>query len=247
MRPPRNGPRLYRRNADSRVRRLERSVAAGDPQAHVALLQEYLRMGVLSPERISMAAYLGNPAARAVGLPPPPGPGEVTWVRNSRAHEILDRAAIAPRHATLFAADCATRALVRSAGYGDSPVYAQAHEVIALARAWVLGDGQADPAEAARAMWESPEYRRLDLQGSVPGSWAVKSAEVAGYGARQPPKEWARSLFQYTIWSSEHLGTEGGREPGDPARSAAADQEVLWQDAHLANALLSPSWPMVLA
>lgn len=50
--------------SDSRLRELERQAAAGDVQARARLLAERVRVGDLAPDRLQLAAYLGDPQAR---------------------------------------------------------------------------------------------------------------------------------------------------------------------------------------
>lgn len=47
--------RPYRRNADERLRQLDRAARAGDPAAHQALQQEHLRLGTFTPEWLANA------------------------------------------------------------------------------------------------------------------------------------------------------------------------------------------------
>lgn len=65
---------------DGGLRRLERAAAQGDATARARWLAEQVRRGVLAPERVALAAYLGDPAARSLGSPPrrPPG-GLAAW------------------------------------------------------------------------------------------------------------------------------------------------------------------------
>ena len=52
--------------SDDARRRAERSAARGDPDATVKLLAERLRAGAITSERLELAAYVGDVAARAV-------------------------------------------------------------------------------------------------------------------------------------------------------------------------------------
>lgn len=59
---------------DDRLRSLERAAERGGPAAGAALLSARLRAGLVSEERLRLAAYLGDAgAALLVGPPPPPG------------------------------------------------------------------------------------------------------------------------------------------------------------------------------
>jgi hypothetical protein len=80
---------------DDRLRSLERAAETGEPASGAALHAARLRAGLVSEERLRLAAYLGDPAAvLLVGPPPPPGIfglgsrvrglapwGRPTWVR----------------------------------------------------------------------------------------------------------------------------------------------------------------------
>ncbi len=238
--------RRYRQNADSALRRAERAFRrAGDAESHARYLGELLRAGLITPERVAMAAYLGNRAARSMGFPPPPGPTETTWVYTSRAHEILDRAPITTKHATLFACDVATRALMRVADpeHPDAGVFLWAFRVADTARSWVLGGGGEDPGKAADELWSNTMAERL-RHARAPESFAIDCAINAGYAARKQPKEMARGVITGSIRAAEQYAVPGAVH-GDPGIAEAAFAEIAWQDNHLAVALLSPSWPVV--
>jgi hypothetical protein len=238
--------RRYRRNADAQLRSAERAFQeSGDVESHVRYLGELLRANLITPERVAMAAYLGNRAARAMDFSPPPGPTETLWVYTSRAHEVLDRAPITTKHATLFACDVATRALMRVADpeHPDAGVFLWAFRVINTARSWVLGGGGEDPGKAADELWANPVARRLRNAG-VPEFYALECAMNAGYAARRQPKEHARNVISGSMRAAEQYAAPGSVH-GDPGREEATFAEIAWQDNHLALALLSPSWPVV--
>jgi hypothetical protein len=238
--------RRYRRNADTALRRAERRFQeSGDVESHARYLRELLRAGVITPERVAMAAYLGNPAARSLDIPPPPGPTETTWVYESRSHEVLDRAPITTKHATLFAADVATRALLRTADYGNSDLYLWGYEVIGAARAWVMGVGQADPDAAGEELWSDERVRTLRDR-RTPDYYSLELAMIAGHTARKQPKDTARSLVSTSISAAQQY-VEPHSTYGAPLWTQSMLEEVAWQDNHLAMGLLSPEWPMVLA
>lgn len=52
-------PHLYRRNADLRLREIERRAAAGDPEAQFALWQQRIRVGEISVLDLLFLAHLG--------------------------------------------------------------------------------------------------------------------------------------------------------------------------------------------
>ncbi len=214
-------------------------------ESHARYLRELLRARLITPERVAMAAYLGNPAAKTLNVPPPPGPTETTWVYNSRAHEILDRAPITTRHATLFSCDVATRALMRVADpeHEAAGLFLQAFRVVGTAREWVMGGGGADPEVLAREFWS--EVRDVAYRGDrAPESYAFDCANNAAHMARRQPKDQARSLIQSSLWAAENFAAPGSTH-GHPGRAEAAQREIAWQDNHLAMGLLSVSWPVV--
>jgi hypothetical protein len=61
--------------ADARLRMLERRAAGGDVEARWLLLSERVRVGTLAPERLELAAYLGEEAAVLARPDAPRGPG----------------------------------------------------------------------------------------------------------------------------------------------------------------------------
>ncbi len=66
--------------SDRRLRELERTASQGDLGARARWLTEQLRRGALSPDRLELAAYLGDPAAGAVLERPPQAPARlVEW------------------------------------------------------------------------------------------------------------------------------------------------------------------------
>jgi len=61
--------------SDARLRELEKDAARGEPGAQVRLLVERMRTGGLTQERVELAAYCGDTAARmATGTLCPGGP-----------------------------------------------------------------------------------------------------------------------------------------------------------------------------
>lgn len=60
--------------ADERLRRLGRQAAAGDVGAAASLLRERARLGEVPPLGLEVAAFLGDPAARAAVVAPPAPP-----------------------------------------------------------------------------------------------------------------------------------------------------------------------------
>lgn len=59
-----------RRNTDEALRAREREARDGDPQARARLIAEQLRAGKLTPERVEVASWVGDPAAQLVIDPP---------------------------------------------------------------------------------------------------------------------------------------------------------------------------------
>lgn len=99
--------------SDQRRRRLERAAAAGDLEASAALLIERVRAGDLAPDRLELAAHLGDPAAvQALGRDPlrPPTITIARWVRG--IHPARERQAPWAREAFARAASAAARTTV---------------------------------------------------------------------------------------------------------------------------------------
>lgn len=84
---------------DHRTRDLQRSAQAGDRSAEVLLLRRRLRAGDLSPEGLSLAAFLGHPASRELLAPEAPEvpAGYQDWLEQlrPRGHEVVMRASVA--------------------------------------------------------------------------------------------------------------------------------------------------------
>lgn len=57
--------------SDQRLRELERAASHGDPVDRAAVLREKCRAGLLTQERVELAAYCGDPGARLVEEWPP--------------------------------------------------------------------------------------------------------------------------------------------------------------------------------
>lgn len=84
--------------ADERLRRLGRQAAAGDVGAAASLLRERARLGEVPPLGLEVAAFLGDPAARAaVVAPPAPPPDDAAWAAGLArfGRPLLVRAAVA--------------------------------------------------------------------------------------------------------------------------------------------------------
>lgn len=109
---------------DERLRALEAAAARGDVEARAALLRERVRAGRLEPERVRLAAYLGDAAARQADGRPLAVPGDLhAWVQDlsqwgvepARPTEEERRAQVCERLASLASPDWRHQVLVRAA------------------------------------------------------------------------------------------------------------------------------------
>lgn len=68
---------------DWNIRDLQRQAASGDPRAQIALLRAQLRAGQIEVKRVRLAASLGHPIAKKLGLPPYTSPATLSraWYR----------------------------------------------------------------------------------------------------------------------------------------------------------------------
>ena len=249
--PPRRPVRprpIYRRNADDRIRRLERAAAGGDLLAHSTLLRERLRLGLVTPERIAMAAYLGHPAARAIGIPPLTRIRAEPWDYGSFSLELLNNGPVSPREATLFAADCCMRSLAAfGLSHREEGTYETAVAAVEAARTWVLGGiPTPGPGELGRVLFNL--IPRSELRDDVS---TFSACQAAADGCRSKPSEITRDVVRYTLSAVRQNLLGAGVTLRDVPESVllhaqqARTMEARWQDAHFAKALLEPEWPMV--
>lgn len=132
--------------ADARLRALDRAAAAGDGAARARGLSERVRQGRLRPERLALAAWLDDPAARRCAGPPEREPPR-------------DLGALGAGLEALFGPD----ALARAALIG-------ARQALAVWEAWEAGEFA--PRERVRAALERcerdpPEAARRALDEAV--------------------------------------------------------------------------------
>lgn len=243
--------RHYRRNADAGVRSRGRGAARGGVQAQAAWLTDRLRAGQLKPERVAMAAYLGHPVAKFLGISPPAHLRAEPWDYGSFSLELLGNGPVSPKVATLFAADCATRCLARhGTSHGESELVEESLRVIEAARAWVLGRMRENPEVAGNHLWSLTDMRRVRMR-LRPDTGAFEAAYVTAVGCRKPPADVTKSVIRYTLSAERQAVFGAGRtqldadEEGLDVARDAAESERQWQDAHFANALLAPEWPVV--
>ncbi len=130
--------RVSIRPVDDRARAFERQAHTGDLDARGRALWERARRGELALERVTLAAYLGEPAARrALGGDAPALPADVHACARGLerwGHEALVRAALAAagRVLHLFAAEVV--------------LHPWSREIVELLGGWLTGDEAARPA-----------------------------------------------------------------------------------------------------
>ena len=109
---------------DAHQRRLQRA-DPGDRAARARVLQDRLRRGELTPERVSLLAYLGDHAARELAPQAPEAPETLeAWVEGLREWGRLPlvRALAAAARATLPAAEAERRPCQTCGNYGQVQV-----------------------------------------------------------------------------------------------------------------------------
>ncbi|MCO5172530.1 MAG: hypothetical protein M9894_40050 [Planctomycetes bacterium] len=217
--------------ADTRLRRLERAAAQGDLDARVRLLCERLRSGELDEERVRLAAYLGDPAARLLLGPKAPdlpvirarGGLELNqrrWITGLRAYgkEWLVRAAVAIARARFTAWDRwdeaderPRRALAAAEAWLACPCEAHAEEAD-LAQHAALGAAHAlvSPGEPRPSTAREGLSRLLCAAAGAAATAAFAAAQAARAAA-------ADDVLQA---SACVLNALGGREDTDTIREA---------------------------
>ncbi|MCO5170936.1 MAG: hypothetical protein M9894_31795 [Planctomycetes bacterium] len=204
---------------DDRLRDRARDAERGDPDARARLLVERVRSGALAPERLRLAAHLGDEAAGLALGEADDGPGDlVAWAGRlaGAGREALVRAFVAvarlfpPPHASVEAALVAAEAWCE----GPDPVRAAAaHEAAVLdsyaqSGAAYLG-GVAEPSTLA---WWCPHHVALIASGRealAPGlpdpqravGWFVEAVVAAAraLGAAQVRRAIADRLVPWAL------------------------------------------------
>lgn len=143
--------------SDESLRELERqwTQETGSLEAEAAFLLERMRMGQLSQDRLEVAAYFGQPAARAaLSLPPPLGEQAVknwrTWLLSvpHGLHVVLWRAGLA----ALEEAGPVAAGRVLDLGEGGPTV----EELVAAVASWLTREGGQLTARIPMRGWPVP-------------------------------------------------------------------------------------------
>jgi hypothetical protein len=204
-------------------------------RANPADLVALMRAGRLSPERVAMAAYLGDERALATGVEPWEPPKK-RQKKHGLARPVLRFGDLTDRQRVWLACLCVRGMLDRHWRGEGLP---QLTEALELTRAWCRGEVVAE-ADQARALG-APAFAlgELDVdddpEETVAGqvSHAVSFVVEAAFGA--PP---TNPTYQRP--------TEDCLRAIDAALSVAdaegADDEP-WQAQALADGLLDPAWP----
>lgn len=121
--------------ADSRLRQLQRDAASGgDLEAEARFLLERVRVGKLPAERLELAAYLGDPAARLAVSVPGPDP-TAPWTRDELAGWVVGLrrwGKVSCVRAAVAAARLALPVWERQFPQDDRP-----HRVLGVAEDWI--------------------------------------------------------------------------------------------------------------
>lgn len=205
-------------------------------RAHPDDLVALMRAGRLSPERVAMAAYLGDARALATGLEPwkPAYPLWIIAGRHARpwpARVLLTgRSSLTTRERAWLLCLCAEHAVAK--GWSHGP---EAAETLQAVRRWCRGEAPADDAYAcARALAQVVDRLEARIRASLIDAEAIhgRNAGSAVYHAA-------------ILAASEFL--EPADEPIDASIAYAAEvggaSEEAWQDQAIAAVLLDPNWP----
>ncbi len=185
---------------DLRMRSLSRLSASGDLHAQARQLLERVRSGSLSRERLELAAYCGDPAARGALAEGPPtygharglGPGGCLpagccwacgWINLQYGMEGLGRwGETALVRASLAAAEVAHR--VPSSRWQGDPALDPALHAIVAARRWLAG-----PEQGTEAVWRIISRRDEGMPLWAPTIWVRQLHTPHG----EP--SWSRSAY----------------------------------------------------
>lgn len=219
---------------DARLRRLERAASQGDVQARVQVLCERLRTGDLDEERVRLAAYLGDPAARLLLGERAP---ELPVIRAREGFELNQRRWITGLRA--FGKEWLVRAavaLARSrfdawATWDETDE--RPHRAVAAAVAWLecpcaAHASQADAAHHAASSAAQALVSPGDPRHPGPGEGlsrllcaAAGAAATAAFAAAQAAR--AAAADDVLQASACVLNALGGREDTDTIRDALVE------------------------
>lgn len=189
---------------DARLRSLERSAASGDLDSQARSLLERVRAGTLTRERLELAAYCGDAAARCALDGGPPsygharglGPGGCLpagccwacgWINLQYGMEGLGRwGEMALVRASLAAAEVAHR--VPSSRWQDDPALDPALHAIVAARRWL-----AHPDQAHETVWRIISARGEGMPLWAPTIWVRQLHTPHG----EP--SWSRSAYDAVV------------------------------------------------
>ncbi len=204
-----------------------------DPLAAPArLIQANLRAGLLTPERVRLAGYLGHGPARLV-LPAAEIKVPDRAAKWSLARRALRWGEWEPSLRVLAAADCAAH-VVPPRGFGVwlATIQVQAardwarcpceEHRVAVVRARSVWAAAAEAAAAGARAWK----------GEVAVEWAARSVRAAAEAAAEAAAAGAAAA---AAWSARAAAWAAAEE----------EEEEAWQSAHLGMALVSPTWPEV--
>ncbi len=162
---------------DARRRELERRTGAGDLEAAAALLIARVRAGELGPERLALAARLGEPAAAlATGERPEEVPGELSaWFATLLPWGVH----------VLVRATAAAAAFVLPGFERLAPGDLRPRGAVDAAQAWCDAPGAATVSAASRAARGAlAAAQELARQADFQGEWARDDPPLyAGYHA----------------------------------------------------------------
>lgn len=183
-----------------------------NPDDLVALM----RAGRLAPERVAMAAYLGDERALATGVEP--------WVpppsyRTSVTARLLEAGGLTRREGVWLACLCAERRLSLDDGGPESA------EAMRVTRAWCRG--QADESEVVAVL--SAVTQAEDVAGPTGGPTSGRTAAILA------------TSTALSDWTSE----DETDTPANVALLVALRDpaEQAWQAQAIAAVLLDPEWP----
>jgi len=222
----------YRRNADIDIQKLRRRQAVGGPEDEAHVLIQLMRLGELDRYHVSLAAYLGDPAAIITSVEPWDDSEIPGWAQDwSNVGKVLRFGELEQRLLVWVAADIAEHVLpifedVRSGD--DRPRLA-----IQAARSWVIisadaadtaADTAADAADAADAAAAYAAY--VAAYAAIAANAANAAADAAAAAAAAAD-------------AAYFAGYAAGAAAGAAAYVAEdRDKEIAWQTKLVCDYLL---------